>query len=445
VVPAAKECPIDLGGALAVAGVENPTIGLADEAVRARRAELLQAQALLLPTLDAGASVDVHRGTLESSRGIIRDLHRQSAYAGAGAFAVGGGTVGVPGVRLLADLADAAFEPAVARRFLASQELDAAATRHDVLLDVAVAYLTLVGADARVRALRRSEEDVGEVVRMTANFAREGQGRPADAGRARSEALLLHAQEERAEEEAAVAAAELARLLDADTAVRFRAACQELPLLQFVGPQEDLERLVQVALANRPELGARAAQAAALQTRLRKERVRPLLPLLSVGFSAGEFGGGGNQADTRFGDAGTRTDFDAFAVWSLENFGVGNCAVQNRLRAEVGEVTAERARVANTIREEVADAYALSAAAWDELEAARLRETAADKAFRYDLKRARNVEGRPIELLNSLNLLTAARQDAVRALVGYDVAQVRLFVALGNPPAAAPPARGCGP
>src|SRR5439155_1305617 len=80
---------IDLATALARAGVENPTIARAAEVVRVSQAELLGARALLLPTLHAGASVDLHRGNLLSSSGIVRDLHRDSVYVGAGASAVG--------------------------------------------------------------------------------------------------------------------------------------------------------------------------------------------------------------------------------------------------------------------------------------------------------------------------------------------------------------------
>src|SRR3569623_2087962 len=94
VPPAAAEYPIDLPTALGLAGAENPTIALAQEAVRARLAEQLKADALLLPHLQAGVSADIHRGSLLSAQGIVRDVDRQSLYAGFGAAATGGGTVG---------------------------------------------------------------------------------------------------------------------------------------------------------------------------------------------------------------------------------------------------------------------------------------------------------------------------------------------------------------
>ena len=61
----------------------------------------------------------------------------------------------------------------------------------------------------------------------------------------------------------------------------------------------------------------------------------------------------------------------------------------------------------------------------------------AEAGFREELTRTRGGVGLPIEVVNSLDLLTRARQDVITAIIEYDQAQFRLFVALGNPPAVA--------
>jgi outer membrane protein TolC len=437
VPPPVGDYSIDLETALLLAGAENPTIALAREAVNASLAAQLQARATLLPTLDAGASVDAHGGNLLSAQGIIRDVDRQSLYAGAGAFAVGAGTVTIPGVRLTAQLADALFEPVATRQQVVGRRLDARAIRDAVLLDVVMHYFALVSAEARLQALRQSEADLAEVVRLTAEFARTGQGREGDAERARSEALLLHDEEQRGEEEVAVAAAELARLLSLDPAYRLRGPGGPIPLIELVDPNADVRQLLQLALLNHPEIGARTADVAVNATRLREEKLRPLVPLLSVGFSVGAFGGGSDLTDTRLGHFGERTDFDALALWTFRNLGVGDLAVQRRRRAQVGEAEAERVRVIDRVRREVAEAHALAVTRRQELDIAGQRIETAERAYRLDLRRSKNLQGRPIEVLNSLNLLNAARLDLVRALIGYNQAQFQLFVSLGQPPDAA--------
>jgi len=158
------------------------------------------------------------------------------------------------------------------------------------------------------------------------------------------------------------------------------------------------------------------------------------VPLLSVGYSAGGFGGGSNLVSPRFGKFDTRSDFEVFAYWSLQNLGFGNRAIQRERRGEVGEAVALRGRVIDQVNREVADAYALSAARRQEVEVDARRVQRMTEGFDEDYRRARNQAGRPIELLNSLNLLRTAREDLVRAIVGFDQAQFQLYVALGQPP-----------
>ncbi len=434
-IPAATaERTIDLETALGLAGVDNPTIALALEAVRASRAEQLQAQSLLLPTLNAGVDFDLHRGNLESASGTIFSVNRQSLYAGAGAAAVGAGPVGVPGVRIFSHLADALYEPRAARQRVEARRFEAAATGNAILLEVASRFFDLAGAEVRLQAVRQSEQEVGAVAKLTADFARAGQGRQGDADRARSEALLLEAVEKNAQEEVVVAAAELSRLLNTDPSVRLRGPGDPLPTIRLIDPAMPLGQLVELALANRPEIRARQAEIARAETLLREEKVRPFLPLLSAGFSAGDFGGGSNLTSPGFGHFGGRIDVDVSAVWTLENFGLGNLATQRQRRAAVNAAVAERLLVVDQVRQEVAEAYGWSEATRRQVETARRQLRSARDGFRLDLERARNIEGRPIEVLNSANLLAAARQEMIRALVGYNQAQFRLFVALGQPP-----------
>ena len=436
--PPCADYTIDLETALGLAGADNPTIALAQEAVSASRAEQLEAEVLLLPSLNVGASYNNHQGPLQTATGVIRKVTRQSVYDGLGAEAVGAGTVGYPGVHLFAELADAAFAPQAARERVVGRSYDALAIRNTILLEAAVRYFELAGAAASLQALRLSEADSEQIASLTAAFANKGQGRQSDAERARDNTLLLHAAELRAEEEVAVAAAALARVLDMDpAAVRLHTPDGPPPLIQLVDPNTDLESLVAIALDNRPEIAARSADVAFNETLVKQERLRPFLPLVSIGCSAGQFGGGSDLTDTRLGHFSGRTDFDAYAVWSLENFGVGNWARQRRRRAQVGQAEGERLGTIDRIRREVSDALALSAARLGEVNAARRRVLTASQSFQADLIRAKNLEGRPIEVLDSVNSLSAARQDLIRALAGYDAAQFQLFVALGRPPSAA--------
>jgi outer membrane protein TolC len=428
------ETRIGLVEALAAAGVSNPTIGRALEAVNAARGEMLAARSLMLPTLAGGASIDLHQGNLQASTGLIRNLRRGSLEIGAGAAARAAESTPIPGVRIFAHIADAIYEPQAARAQVAGRNFDATAVRNDILLEVAVRYLALAGAQALVEAIRRTERDLNRVVEMLAAGQKVGQWPKPDLDRARSEALLLRTEEQNAEGEVAVASAELARLLSTDPSARLRVADEVLPLLELVDLGLGLAQLQVIARNNRPEAAARSADIRQTEVRLREERFRPLVPLISVGYSADQFGGGSDQIHPHWGNYGSRQDLDVYAVWSLSGLGFGNLALQRGRRAEMRAAEARLLRELNRISREVTEAHAAVLARRREMDVARRKVETSNQGFTLDLRRARNLQGRPIELLNSLRLLLSAREELVQAVTQYSQAEVRLFVALGQPP-----------
>jgi outer membrane protein TolC len=434
--------------------VGNPTIAIAQAEIRVALAAQLEARVLLLPNLNAGANYHFHEGNLQASFGGLRRTNGEnSLYFGFGARTLAAETVTIPGLQFIAPLANVIYNPLAARDEVAARRYAATATRNNILLDVSTAYLNLVGAEGRVAVIRESERNVGEVVDLTVAHYRSGLGRRADADRALSEAALFHRDEQRAEEEVAVAAARLAELLNLDPSVRLRTQDGPVQLFDIVNLNDPLEQLIQVAIRNRPEMGQWAATIAATEVRLRQEKVRPFFPTFLLGFSAGGFGGGSNQQGYHLGKFGGRTDFDALAFWTFQNFGFGNLALARQRRAEVGEAESERLMALNRIRDEVAEAYANSGARRRDVDVAKRGLASAQEGFRRDLAAARALvaeerpEGgvrraRPIEVLQSARLLIAARLELLLAIIGYDEAQFRLFVALGQPPDLAAPGGG---
>lgn len=449
----APESLIDLGIALRLAGVENPTINLARESLREAGAEQQAANALLLPTVNLGGNFNLHRGVLQQTSGNILDVDRQSLYLGAGAQAVGTGTVAFPGVRLFAHLGDAAYEPLAARQRVAARSAGAHAVQNDILLDVAAAYLELIGAEERVRLLKQGEADLGEVVRLTAAYAKAGQGRSADANRAAANLQLLARETQVAEEERAVAVARLARLLNLDPAVRLRTPSGAIPTVRLVPPEVTVESLLETALRSRPEMFARSADVGLARVRRRQEAVRPLLPIVSVGFSGGAFGGGGNRAASDFGRLDGRTDLDVAAVWNIDGFGLGNRARVRRAEAGIGQAVAALERAKTEVGRQVAEAHAQVQAAVQQVETATAAVSVAEEGFRLETERIKQAPGRPLEVLDSFRQLLDARLEVLQAIVRFDIAQFRLYAATGctpdapadAPPPAGPPAPAAGP
>ena len=425
---------IDLATALGLAGAANPTVNLAREAVREAEARLLAAEALKLPSLDAGLNFRVHRGNLLPSGGSVLGVDSQSLYFGAGAGAIGTGSVAVPGVSLVYPLADIVAEPRAARQRLAGRRADAGAVTSAILLDVATAYLELVRADATLVELARGERDFAEVARLTAAFAGAGQGRAGDANRARANLDLLRGQLAAAAGERLAASARLAELLGTDPAVALVPPAGTPAPLRLTDAALPTEALVAQAEASRPELAARSAQLAEAQVRVRQEETRPLLPTLSAGFSVGGFGGGSDLAGPEFGRFGQRTDFRAAAVWGVGNLGLGNRALVARNRSLAGQASARLVAARDRVREEVAAAQADSVAADRQIETARRRLANAEDGFRAEAARIKQGEGLPLEALDSTRSLAEARLELIRAVTAHNVAQFRLLAAVGTSP-----------
>jgi outer membrane protein TolC len=436
--PEAAEREIDLGTALRLAGIDNPTIGLAQERIQEALANQLAAKSMLLPSLNAGTSYRNHVGYYMDDPGFLRNPHTQSLYVGAGAAAIGGGPPTIPGVFLFAHLGDAAYAPLAAQQRVLARSFDARAVQNSILGDVAVAYLQLAEAHRRRDILRTAQSDVLRIAEVTAAFAQAGQGTQADARRSAANLDLIRRQLLESNGAIDAATARLAQLLSLDPSIRLHVPDGVVDLIRLVSEDSDLESLVTTAVRFRPELASRTAQVQEAQIVVRQERVRPFLPLLAIGLSSGVFGGGSNQAPPAFGDLQPRVDFTVVAVWDLQNLGYGNRARVSGARAVEGETIAQLDTEINRVRREVAEALAGAKASIRQYEITRNALGAAEQGFRLDSERIRLGQGRPIEALDSFHQLVDARLDVLNAMIAFDIWQMRLWVALGSDPGSSP-------
>jgi outer membrane protein TolC len=432
--PPAGEYPLDLATALRLADVANPTIGRARTVILEALAGQLAARTLLLPSLNSGGNYHGQNGALQRPTGKIELLSEQSLYLGAGAGAVGSGTPSIPGVNIFTPLTDAWFEPLAAHRRVEATRFVARATENDILMDVALLYLELIRHYMMLETNRLSEFQAFQIVQAIREYAITGQGRKADFERAKAEWRYRRADVQDAEQGVGIATARLARLLNLDPSVRLRPVGGPLVPLNLVDLDTTPEQMIQSALRLRPELGARTAEIGEAEARVKQEIGRPLLPTLWLGFSGGGFGGGSNLNPPLVGNFAGRTDFDVRLYWTLLNFGAGNAALIRQRQAQVGQAVAERARTINRVRSEVIAARADARSVRNQIEIARRELQSSHAGFHEDLPRIRNNLGRAIEVINSLNLLAGSRNNMIDALVRYDQAQFRLWVALGSPP-----------
>ena len=387
-----------------------------------------------MPSINPGTNYHLHTGNLQRSAGKILNLTDQSLYFGGGAGAIVAGTVAIPMVNIIGTLTEAWFEPLAAHQRVIGSSFTALATANEILLDVAILHLELLANQTTLDAQRLTERQSHDLAVIVNDFAVAGERRTADANRAQADWKLRRAAVQRTEESVAVTAARLANRLNLDPTIRLRPAGGPLVPINLIALDTPTHDLIAYALQNRPDLAARSADVARAEVHYHEELARPWIPTVWLGYSAGVFGGGSNVVPPTLAHFGSRSDFDVSLFWTIMNLGAGNISLQNRRYAIVGEADAQRMRVMNLCasRSHVGPCRCTRRAGSDRdrQERAGLRGERSPRGHRA----SRNNLGRPIEVLNSLSLVGGARVNVIAALLRYDQAQFRLFVALGSPP-----------
>ncbi len=425
---------IDLPTTIRLVLTANPKVAGSREAVREMLALQQKARSMLLPSLNAGTAVHLHQGNLQASTGQIKDIYSQSLYYGGGTRTWAAESLAVPMVRVFAHLGDAIYEPLAVRQEVSTKRYDSSATANHLMLDGIVRYFQLLNAEGRYLAARQTEREAAEIVRITASYALTGQGREGDANRARAEAYLKHVEVQEAESRVAESSAELCELLNLNPSTRLRTVGGPIAGINLFGPEEDLQALIRMAERRRPELASASAAIQQDTVRLRQEQTRPLFPLVSVGYSAGSFGGGSVLFPPKMGNFAGRSDVDVLALWSLQNMGVGNFATVSERRAVLNQSRSQRIKTLAEVRQEVIAGFGLLQGERIQIQITQRQLKDTEQGFREEFARLRGAEALPIEVLNSVNQLGFARQEVIKAVTAFNQAQFRLLVATGIPP-----------
>jgi outer membrane protein TolC len=441
---------IELGSALRLAGVTNPQILIARQRVIEALAQRQLAAAQFLPSLHLGSSYDDHAGNLQQSSGNIIKVDRNSVYVGAGANAIAAGTVSIPGVVWNLNVGDTIFNALIARQVVEVRRFTSRAVENDMLRRVAIAYIELLRAEGLYAVARRVVAEAGDVLELSVNFAKVGEGRNADADRARTERSQLQAALMQTQGKLVLASDRLTELLSLPPTTRLRLLDDRVVPCAVVPEPIPLAELLALAVVNRPELDERRAAIRQALLALDQARVLPFSPNVFLGLSYGGEGGGSNlvaqnpavpgaspfaENAPRFDNLKERLDVDAMVFWALENLAVGNRARILGARSRLGMAQLQFLEQLNRVRAEVANAYARTHARFAQIGAAEEAVRAALATYDADVRAVRGGAGRPIELLASLRLLNRARIAYLNAIVDYNQAQLDLYVALGQPPA----------
>jgi outer membrane protein TolC len=439
--------PINLSTALRLADARPLVVAAAQAGSWVAEAQLQRAQLLWVPQFNLGAVYYRHDG------------FGPDFNFGVNNPSYGGPTPGGPLNQNLnyfygygsfyqsVNLTDAIFEPLAARQALDAQRMDIQTAKNDALLATANAYFDVhrdrgVYAAAR-QVVERAEKLVDRIDQLSKDLVPE-----IELHRAKRILAVMQQREVAAREMWRVSSANLTQVLRLDpTAVIVPLEPDHLQIT-LIDPARPIDELVAIGVFHRPEIASTRSRVQAAEVRVRREKNRPLLPLVLItGFQTpggmiSQFGIFGDGADSSMNNWSFRNDVSFQLVWQLEGLGFGNLARIKEQRGEESKATVQLFRQQDAVAAEVTAAQA-------RVQAASVRVPQADRELReaiinYD----GNYEGlgettrfenvlyqviRPQEAVKALDKLMKAYEQYFTTVADYNKAQFELFHALGYP------------
>ncbi|MFO0960553.1 MAG: TolC family protein [Isosphaeraceae bacterium] len=434
--PTDRPFPINLAAALRLSDARPLVVAAAQAGVWVAEARLARARVLWVPTLVIGADYIRHDGGgPDFNKGIMTAPSANFFYGGAAAD-------------LYVNMTDAIFEPLAARRDLEARTWDVQSAKNDSLRMTADAYFAVHEArglySGHLYAVERGRAVVDRIRDQSSDLVPR-----IEVDRARNLVADLEQRATSAREDWRVRSANLTQVLRLDPRAVVEPMEPDHLQITLLDPARPIDELMKIALANRPDLASHRAQVEAAEVRIRREKMRPRLPIIMLnGFQsagmwiqAGLFGLGPNSSLNQWEG---RVDVSVQAIWQLEGFGLGNLA---RIKAQRGEES--RAIVALRDTQDSVAADVTRAVA--RLQSAAARISQADRALRsasiafegtYEgLTQTRRFGdvlmpiNRPQEAVYSLKLLDLAFEEYYRTVADYNRAQFELYHSLGYPAA----------
>ncbi|MCP4507203.1 MAG: TolC family protein [Fuerstiella sp.] len=431
--------PVDLPTILRLSGGRNWAVQLAGERINQAQAEVLAAEAMWLPSLNVGVGATKHEGQIQATTGEILDISRSSLFVGGGAKVANAPLTGGAGgpARLFLDLsiADALFQPLVARQKACAAQFHQAVAFNDAQLEGALAYFDLVSAQGEATINAENLSDAEGLLSMTQAFVAAGKASPAEVSRV--QVIVANHQQAVVDAQLKIrlASSELIRIVRLDpsqlsTEALLYSADDHLLPIELIPEESNLDALIAQGQGIRPEVGKEHALAQAQLANNRNQELRPFVPSLNVGVSAGGFGGGSGNDINRFDG---RADIDAMLVWEIRNLGFGESAARGETSSRYRQAVLRSHQVQDQIAQEVRNAWHRVRAGRQRIDIARDNVSEAVHLVDMNFERIRGLEGMPLEAIQALQAVSQARLSYLRAIVEYNKSRAALRQAIGRP------------
>jgi outer membrane protein TolC len=349
---------------------------------------------------------------------------------GFGSGAVGAGDPRASGLSLDLNIADAYFKPLQARQDRNAAAAASKVNRLQVVEDVTTAYYRLLQNHAEQAITQEALQRAEKLAVVTADFADTGEGLKTDAEMASVQTFIWQQRLEAARINAEISSLALVQLLHLASDMVLEPSDTEVPMLDIFKTDEDIDVLISQALNNRPETEQHEAQLQAAEQNVKQETYGPLIPRVSANYSSSVFGGSGSTFDDH---SSYRDDFSVMLYWQLDNLGFSRRARLNEKQARIRRLQNQRDKTLDQIVVEVRSAYLQVRSQRRQLELSQQAVAIANNAYTLVSERIFEHQGLPLEVLQSMQSLADAQSLHLQTLINYNLAQIQLHSALGNP------------
>lgn len=404
-----KSLPVDLATAIALAGAKNLDILAAHARLAEARGIRNEALGRLLPEYTGSFTARRIDGRIQASFG---ELDRR-------AFST---LIPAATVELRVNPGQAVFDALAAHRSLAAAEQDAEQVTQDVLAAVAVQYLALLEAQARVKIAEEALLAARELGRVARDRESGGAGLKVDALRAEARAAADEVRLAQARNAFRTVSVTLAATLKLDPAVTLFPMDTVVRERVLVDVGLSLDNLIARAVASRPDLAAELRRVKAAESDHHATWAGAVGPSVYGSFEESAIG-------RSTGDLGDRQIYGGFVGVRLSPASIGQVQAAE---ARLAQARVQAERLEQQVGAEVIGAREEVLTAREKIEAALRGLRAAEAALDLSQVRFKGGVGIGLEVLDAQAALSESRTNLVGAIVGYDTAEVRLLRALGG-------------
>lgn len=407
--------PIDLATALRLAGAQNLDVKLAAERTTLAQAEHTLAREQFFPWLTVGTGFRWHQENIQTVEGRIIDAEKS-------AYDIGGA------IKAQVDIGETYFKTLATYQLAKAAKAASEAQVQDSVLSAALGYFDLVRAQANVgvasEAVRISSDYETQVRRaVEAGIAFAG-----DAYRIQTQMELNRLTYRQALEVRRITAARLAQTLQLDPAVNLLPEDSTPAPIHLLSTTDSLDRFVQRALIDRPELHMSAAQREAARRARDGAKYGPLVPVISGQYAYGGLAGGVGSEIANFNQS---SDYGVGLSWRI---GPGGLFDQGRIAAgdsRLRSAELEEQRLRDEIVRQVVESHTRVRSLSDQMMTAQRALEAAQKTLELSRERKEFGVGAVAEAIQAEQELTRARRDYLGTVAEFDKAQFTLQRAAG--------------